>query len=61
MPDKVNKKLFWFLCKKYNFECNTNWYKYIPEPVLEDDECKLLWEFNINIDQVVEARWPQGA
>ena len=33
--DKVAKKLHWFTCEKYNFDCNANWCNHIPETVLK--------------------------
>ena len=41
---------------KYNFKYNINMYKHIPEAVLENDECQLLWYFNVNIDKMVQTR-----
>ena len=29
-----------------------------PAPVLENNTYKLLWDFDIHIDHVISARWP---
>ena len=29
-----------------------------PAPVRENDTHKLLWDFNIQTDQLIPARWP---
>ena len=34
------------------------WYEHCPEGVVEDDNVKLIWEINIQCDNVMEARRP---
>ena len=34
------------------------WYMHNPQPVLENDTHKLLWEFNIHTDHLISARRP---
>ena len=34
------------------------WYKHVPEKVEETDRVKILWDFNIQTDHVVEHRRP---
>ena len=39
-------------------EVDTIWYVHNPEPVLENDSHKLLWDFNIQTDYLILARRP---
>ena len=34
------------------------WYEHQPESVVENENCKILWDFNIQTDHVFEARRP---
>ena len=40
------------------FERASKWYEQKPEGVLENENCKLLWDFTIQCDRMVEARRP---
>ena len=35
-----------------------NWYEYVPEGVVENEEIKVLWDINVQCDNVIEARRP---
>ena len=50
--------IHWKLCEKHNFERKEKWYKHCPEGVVEDDDVKLIWDINIQCDNVIEARRP---
>ena len=56
--DWVGKKIHWEVCKKEGFAVNEKWHEHVPEPVLENDGCKILWDFAIQTDHVIEARRP---
>ena len=34
------------------------WYEHIPNGVIESDDIKILWDFNIQCDHVIESRRP---
>ena len=42
--------------EKHNFERKEKWYEHCPEGAVEDDEVKLIWDINIQCDNVIEAR-----
>ena len=46
------------MCEKYNLERKEKWYEDCPESVVEDDGVKLIWDINIQCDNVMEARRP---
>ena len=47
-----------YICEKGGFERASKWYEQKPEGVLENEDCKLLWDFTIQCDRMVEARRP---
>ena len=57
--DWVGKKIHWEVCKEEGFIVNEKWYEHLPEPVLQNEGCKILWDFiTIQTDHVIEARRP---
>jgi hypothetical protein len=56
--DKVASIVHWHLCKKYGITVEKEWYKHEPETVRENDQCKILWDFAIQTDRVIQARRP---
>ena len=46
------------MCKKFQLDHTNKWYMHNPEPVLENDSHKLLWDFNIQTDHLIPARRP---
>ena len=56
--DNLGKIVHWKLAKKCNFEAGDKWYEHEPESVLENEDYKILWDFSIQTDHVIEARRP---
>ena len=56
--NKHGRKVNWVLCKKFEIECEDKWFSHQPEPVLENDKCKILWDFAIQTDKEMEHRRP---
>ena len=56
--DWVGKVIHWEMCKKFKFDHSNKWYIHNPEPVLENDTHKLLWDFVIQTDHLISARRP---
>ena len=56
--DSVAKKLHRDLCRKNGFKCGNKRYEHKPESIMEKDCVKLLWDFNIRCDNIIEARRP---
>ena len=46
------------MCKKNKIQVKEKWYEHEPAPVTENEECKILWDFNVQTDHVIEARRP---
>ena len=56
--DNLGKIVHWKLPRKCNFEAGDKWYEHEPESVLENENYKILWDFSIQTNHVVEARRP---
>ena len=54
----VVKYLHWLLCQKHSFTCYIQWWNCEPVPVTENDQLKILWDFNIYFDHVIGAYRP---
>ena len=56
--DCVAKAFHWDLCRLYDIDCGNKWYEHQPEEVLETSDVKILWDFNIQTDNEIQARRP---
>ena len=56
--DNVCRIIHWELCGKHNLERAKYWYDHQPAGVIENDSHKILWDFMIQCDHVVEHRKP---
>ena len=56
--DLVAQAIHWKLCQKWGFEAGKTWYSHEPERVLENEDCKLLWDFPIQTDKKLDHNKP---
>ena len=56
--DCVGNVIHWELSKKLKFDLTNKWYIYIPEPVLENETHKLLWDFEMQTDLQISVIRP---
>ena len=56
--NQVAQIVHWKLCQKYGFEFGERWYNHNPESVLENKKTKILWDFKIQTDHVLEHNRP---
>ena len=56
--DNVAAAIHWCMCRKYLIQCEDRWYEHRAEKVTENEDVKLLWDFNIQTDHVISARRP---
>ena len=56
--NNVAKNVHWDLCKKNGLEHTEKGYEQIPEGAVEYEEVKVLWDINVQCDNVIEARRP---
>ena len=46
------------VCRKYDLDTKDKWYEHEPQAVCENEHYKILWDFPIQTDHVIEARRP---
>ena len=51
---KLGKKLPCRLCKYFEIGCEDKWFS--KQPVLENNKCKIRWDFAIQADKEIEHR-----
>ena len=56
--DNLGKIVHWKLARKCNFEAGDKWDEHELESVLENEDYKILWDFSIQTDHVIEAQRP---
>ena len=56
--DTGARAVHWNLCKKYQMSCSNKWYEHQPQPVTENENAKLLWDYGIRPDRVIPAHQP---
>ena len=55
----VLKNVHWDICKKNGLEHSEKWYEpSSPEGAVENEEIKVLWDINIQCDNLIEATRP---
>ena len=58
--DNGSKKVHWDFYKKSGLEHTEKWHEHVPEGVVENEEVKVLWDINVQCDNVIEARRPDN-
>ena len=46
------------LCQKFGLVGKVKWFNHKPSIVVENDRVKILWDFNIQTDHVIQHRRP---
>ena len=58
IPDNIARIVHLELCKKFGLVGEVKWYNHKPASVVENDRIKILWDFNIQTDHVIQHRRP---
>ena len=53
--DSIAQIIHWDLCGMYGFEREKKWYEHEPQSVLENEEAKILWDFTIQCDHLIQS------
>ena len=56
--DNLGKIAHWKLARECTFEAGDKWYELEPGSVLGNEDYKILWDFSIQADHVIEAGRP---
>ena len=46
------------MCRKNSFNVPEKWYERKPLPCIENEPFKILWDFDIQMDRIIEQRRP---
>ena len=52
--DNIARNAHLKLCQKFGLVGEVKWYNHKPASVVEDDRVKILWDFNIHTDHVLD-------
>ena len=52
------KKVQWELFRKHGLQHSDKWYEHTPEGVVENEAVKILWDINVQCDNVIQVRRP---
>lgn len=50
--------VYWLLYKKYGLDYAEKWCQHQPRAGTQSDKCKLLWNFGVLTDRIVEHQEP---
>ena len=57
--DQFGTKIHWEICRKYGIKVKEKWYEHKPEEVvMENDKCKILWDFTVQMDHETQGKRP---
>ena len=58
MHGNVARMVHWKLCEKFNLQKSEKWYLHNPQTVSENVNHKLIWDMNIQCENVMVERRP---
>ena len=56
--NEVARAVHWDICKAYGVNVATSYWKHEPPDVVETQNAKILWDFDIQTDRYIQARRP---
>ena len=56
--ETLGQVVHWELCGKYSIDYSDKWYEHVPRKVEENEEVKILWDFDIQTDREIHHRRP---
>ena len=57
--DCIGWRINWEICGANGIHVKSNWYEHQREVVIENDSCKILWNFTVHTDHFITARRPE--
>ena len=54
--DEVTTAVHWSILKTKNFPHSKHWYKHNRKTVIKNEKVKILWDFKIYVDKLINAR-----
>ena len=56
--DWIGRRIHWKICRANGIHVKSRWYEHQTEAVIENDSCKLLWDFSVQKKHFITARRP---
>jgi hypothetical protein len=56
--DRMGKVIHWALARKWGFDVAEKYFEHTPVAVLENENCKILWDFSIRTDRTIKNQRP---
>ena len=56
--DWVGKKVHWEFSKQCEFDVKDKWYEHEPNAISENNDFRILWDFEVQTDHEIEVRSP---
>ena len=54
--DLIGRRIQWEICGANGIYVKSKWYEHQPKAVIENDSCKILWDFTVQTDHFITAR-----
>ena len=54
----IRRRIHWEICRANGIQVKSKWYEHQPATVIENDSCKILWDFTVQKDHFITARKP---
>ena len=54
----IGRCIHWEICGANGTHVKSKWYEHQPKPVIENDPCKILWDFTVQTDHFITATRP---
>ena len=54
--DWIGRFIHWDICEANGIHVKSKWYKHQPDAVIENDSCKIIWDFTVQKDHFITAR-----
>ena len=56
--DWIGRRIHWEICGANGIHVKPKWYEHQPDVVIENDTCKILWDFILQTDHFMTERRP---
>lgn len=56
--NKIASYIHWLMCKELGTEVQDKWYDHEPQPVINTQDCTIMWDHSIRTDRTIGANRP---
>ena len=55
----VGRSIHWENCRANGIHVKSKWYEHQPEAIIDNESCKILWDFTVQTDHFITAKKPE--